>query len=264
MALPLPPGLVPTEVAFLCEMEMITIVPRQRLESIPLLSGATPVLRPPHRAEIPLWLALLLKKQRRANIVAPPWLLSASLQDIIHHETNVDPVAFSPPPPPPKRSDGRGVARTYGASSEVGGDGGGGGGEVILSAPFLPSCTQAAPSHHLPYHWFEMAETLLAHAADDVPAAAEVRTLLRDLQEVRAAKMRGSTSALEGGGGILNLRGVGAMELAESRGFVLGVVDGVRKIGASAEASRREEEEERGEGGGGRGGGGDSDDEMDF
>lgn len=92
----------------------------------------------------------------------------------------------------------------------------------------------------------EMAETLLAHASDDMPASAgEVRGLLRDLVEVRAAKMRQSTTQLEQfGGGVMNLRGVGAMELAENRGFVLGVVDGVRKLGASAEASRREEEEE--------------------
>lgn len=38
MALPLPQGLVPTEVAFLCEMELVTVVPRQRLESIDLLT----------------------------------------------------------------------------------------------------------------------------------------------------------------------------------------------------------------------------------
>jgi hypothetical protein len=38
MALPLPCGLVPSEVAFLCEMELITVVARQRLESIQLLS----------------------------------------------------------------------------------------------------------------------------------------------------------------------------------------------------------------------------------
>lgn len=44
MALPLPPGLVPTEVAFLCEMEMVTVVPRQRLESIPLLSVNNPII----------------------------------------------------------------------------------------------------------------------------------------------------------------------------------------------------------------------------
>jgi GINS complex subunit 2 len=100
-----------------------------------------------------------------------------------------------------------------------------------------------------------MAEMLLAHAGDDIPGAAEVRSLLRDLQEVRAAKMRSSTTQLdEGVAGVMSLRGVGAMELAESRGFVLGVMEGVRKIGASAEASRREEEEA---------GGGDIDDESD-
>lgn len=42
MALPLPPGLVPSEVAFLCEMELVTVVPRQRLDSIDLLSVSWP------------------------------------------------------------------------------------------------------------------------------------------------------------------------------------------------------------------------------
>lgn len=88
---------------------------------------------------------------------------------------------------------------------------------------------------------------LLAHAQDDITSSSEVRSLLRDLQEVRAAKMRSSTAQLEGGvDGVMSLRGVGAMELAESRGFVIGVVEGVRKIGASVEVSRREEDEERG------------------
>lgn len=87
---------------------------------------------------------------------------------------------------------------------------------------------------------------LLAHASDDILSSAEVRSLLRDLQEVRAAKMRSSTSQLEAGvDGVMSLRGVGAMELAESRGFVTAVVEGVRKIGASAEVTRREEGEER-------------------
>ncbi|KAI0478585.1 GINS complex, PSF2 component [Xylariaceae sp. FL0804] len=274
MALPLPSGLVPTEVAFLCEMEMVTIVPRQRLESVPLLSGKTPALRPPHRAELPLWLALLLKKQRRANIVPPPWLLPASLQDLVHQETNVDAEAFSPPPPPVTRSDGRGTARPYAGGGDFDENdndddsfGRGGDHHPILAPPFLPGCTQQAPSGYLPYHWLEMAETLLAHAADDIPGAPEARALLRDLQEVRAAKLRASTRALGadpegggGGGGVLNLRGVGAMELAESRGFVLGVVDGVRRLGASVEASRREEEEDERDR---RGGQDPSDDEMD-
>jgi hypothetical protein len=37
MALPLLPGLNPLEVAFLCEMELVTVIPRQRLEAIQLL-----------------------------------------------------------------------------------------------------------------------------------------------------------------------------------------------------------------------------------
>ncbi len=37
MALPLLPGLTPPEVAFLCEMELVTVIPRQRLEAIQLL-----------------------------------------------------------------------------------------------------------------------------------------------------------------------------------------------------------------------------------
>ncbi|KAL2142967.1 hypothetical protein VTI28DRAFT_489 [Corynascus sepedonium] len=266
MALPLPPGLTHAEVAFLAEMELVTVVPRQRLESIDLLSGKTPTLRPPHRADLPLWLALLLKKQRRANILPPAWLHPDSLRSILLHETKLDPEAFSPPPPAPARADPArpGLARRQQQRQEQRESGS----SVTLSAPFLASCTADAPAGYLPYHWLEVAEALLAHAGDDVAAslgsgsggsggggtgsgsgsgaAGEVRGLLRDLVEVRAAKMRSSAAKLEGfGGGLMSLRGVGAMELAESRGFVLGVVDGVRKIGASAETARREEEEER-------------------
>ncbi|OAA60814.1 DNA replication complex GINS protein psf2 [Cordyceps fumosorosea ARSEF 2679] len=243
MALPLPNALVPNEVAFLCEMELVTVVPRQRLDSIELLGpllreqGTTPSLRPPRRSELPLWLALLLKKQRRANIVAPAWLHPASLRDIVHHETTIDTAGWAPPPPPPVRADSTGNARPLNDPDST----------TPLSPPFLPSCTADAPSGAIPYHWRELAEMLLTHAHDDVPSAAEVRSLLRDLQEVRDAKMRESTARLEAGiDGVMSLRGVGAMELAESRGFLTAVVEGVRKLGASAEATRREEEEEAG------------------
>jgi GINS complex subunit 2 len=43
MALPLPPGLTPTEVAFLCEMEMVTVIPRQRLETLNIISVTLPL-----------------------------------------------------------------------------------------------------------------------------------------------------------------------------------------------------------------------------
>jgi hypothetical protein len=38
MALPLLPGLTPPELAFICEMELVTVIPRQRMNSMPLLS----------------------------------------------------------------------------------------------------------------------------------------------------------------------------------------------------------------------------------
>lgn len=37
MAFPHPRGLLPAEVAFLCEMELVTIIPRQRLDRLDLL-----------------------------------------------------------------------------------------------------------------------------------------------------------------------------------------------------------------------------------
>ena len=42
MALPLPPGLTPSEVSFLCEMELVTVIPRQRLGGLELLGVSVP------------------------------------------------------------------------------------------------------------------------------------------------------------------------------------------------------------------------------
>lgn len=41
MALPLRPGLTPNEVGFLCEMELVTVIPRQRLDALELLGVST-------------------------------------------------------------------------------------------------------------------------------------------------------------------------------------------------------------------------------
>jgi GINS complex subunit 2 len=68
------------------------------------------------------------------------------------------------------------------------------------------------------------------------------------------AKMRASITILEGGG-VSSLRGVGALEVAEGRQFIVGVMDGLRKLGLSREIARRDREEEN------DGEGGDSDDD---
>lgn len=110
-----------------------------------------------------------------------------------------------------------------------------------------------------------MAEMLLEAASDDLIDPDAIRQLLRDLREVRMAKMRKGVDVLSGEGVGVKLDGVGAMEVAENRGFVTGVVDGLRKIGLSREQARREREEEEEErearGYGGRGGS-DEDEDM--
>jgi hypothetical protein len=53
--------------------------------------------------------------------------------------------------------------------------------------------------------------------------------LLRDLREVRMAKLRDGVDVLEAGGGV-QMNGVGGMEVAEGRAFIGGVVDGLRYV----------------------------------
>ncbi|EXJ90542.1 GINS complex subunit 2 [Capronia coronata CBS 617.96] len=228
MAFSNPPGLLPTEVAFLCEMEQVTIVPRQRLERLDLLGGTTRPLIPPQRTNLPLWLAILLKRQRRANIVPPPWLYVESLEEILELETKHFQTSFSLPPAPSS------VARQTDFTGK----------SFYASTPFVESCTASAVPNALPYHWFEMSEMLLDAASDDISDPDRVRQLLRDVREVRLAKMRKEVELLSGDGEGTRLDGVGAMELAESRGFLTGVIDGLRKIDASREQARRDREDE--------------------
>jgi GINS complex subunit 2 len=61
------------------------------------------------------------------------------------------------------------------------------------------------------------------------------------------AKMRASVKTLEGGG-LISLMGVGAMEISEGRQFIVGVMDGLRKLGESREVARRAREEDGNEG----------------
>lgn len=102
---------------------------------------------------------------------------------------------------------------------------------------------------------------LLDSAADDLAEPDRVRQLMRDLREVRAAKMRKGVEVLTGEGDGVRLDGVGAMEIGEGRGFIAGVVDGMRKLGASREQARKDREAEERENG--YGGGGDEDDMQD-
>jgi len=103
---------------------------------------------------------------------------------------------------------------------------------------------------------------LLEAASDDLFEPDSIRRLMRDLREVRVAKMRKGIEVLSGEGEGVRLDGIGAMEVAESRGLITGVIDGLRKIGASKEQARKEREAEERANGYGRQD--DDDDDMSY
>lgn len=194
-----------------------------------------------------MWLALLLKRQRRINIIPPPWLEPENLREILELETTHFQDEFSPaaalPPletdtfPRQPSSKGRGAdlsARQFDAEGKP----------LFLSEPFLNSCTANAPATSLPYHWYEFSQFLLDVAADDLSNPDLTLNLLRDLREVRQAKMRRGYAAITDGSEGVRLDGVGAMEVSESRGFIVDVMRGLRTIGGSREQARREAAEE--------------------
>lgn len=157
----------------------------------------------------------------------PPWLLAENLEEVLELETKHFQDSFSPPPPTP-------LARHTDYTGK----------SFYPSAPFLESCTASANPTALPYHWFEVSEILLEAASDDILEPDRIRQLLRDIREVRLAKMRKGVEHLSGDGKGTRLDGVGAMEISESRGFITGVMDGLRKVDASREQERRDRDEE--------------------
>lgn len=88
-----------------------------------------------------------------------------------------------------------------------------------------------------------MSHLLLEHASDDIPDSDGVKRLLRDIREARAAKLRKKVGSLEGAREV-EVKGLAGLEVAEMGGFVKGVVDGLRSVGASKEVARREREQE--------------------
>ncbi|KAL5112093.1 DNA replication complex GINS protein PSF2 [Taenia crassiceps] len=69
----------PNELEFLAECELVTIVPRIRMESIDLMETQVGPFYPNIPTDVPFWVALYLRQQQKCRIVPPSWLSVARL-----------------------------------------------------------------------------------------------------------------------------------------------------------------------------------------
>ncbi|QPG73353.1 hypothetical protein FOA43_000663 [Brettanomyces nanus] len=76
------------EINFLAEQELVTILPRYTMNGATLIGARLPDLKALRREEVPLWLALILKKQDKCNIVIPEWLTVNFLKKKYEEEMN--------------------------------------------------------------------------------------------------------------------------------------------------------------------------------
>ncbi|QSL65661.1 hypothetical protein MERGE_002974 [Pneumocystis wakefieldiae] len=80
----------PSEIAFIAEFSPIDIIPRQAMDALPLIGGIIPEFKPPSRVTVPLWMAIFLKRQKRANILPPSWLSQEALEGFLEAEHKVE------------------------------------------------------------------------------------------------------------------------------------------------------------------------------
>ncbi|KAF6063242.1 GINS complex family protein [Candida albicans] len=85
---------MPSEITFLAENELITILPRYSIKKIDLIGTSIPNLRAMRRELVPLWVALILKSQDKCSIVPPKWLTVAYLKERYEDEIR-KPLQFS-------------------------------------------------------------------------------------------------------------------------------------------------------------------------
>ncbi|KAJ3413667.1 DNA replication protein psf2 [Chytridiales sp. JEL 0842] len=79
-------GFMPSEIELIAENQMITIIPKHRMEALDLISGTYGPFRPPIKNDVPLWLALTLKKHGKCNIEPPDWMDTDQLAQKIDEE----------------------------------------------------------------------------------------------------------------------------------------------------------------------------------
>ncbi|CAE7802433.1 GINS2, partial [Symbiodinium sp. KB8] len=122
----------------------VTIIPRVDYKELRCISvragpGTYGPFKRKQDAVVPLWLAIRLRSDHKADIVCPPWLTVEALRAAYARET---------------------------------------------------SPQNASTLTMLPVFYLEIASLLFKHAADNIADAEQARQLVKDLEEVRAEKLR--------------------------------------------------------------------------
>ncbi|XP_057980864.1 DNA replication complex GINS protein PSF2 isoform X2 [Malania oleifera] len=87
----------PEEIEFIGEDEMVEIVPNMRMEPLNLICGDFGPFLPQIATQVPLWLAVALKKRGKCTIRPPRWMLVEKLTQVLEAERD-SPGSFQPLP----------------------------------------------------------------------------------------------------------------------------------------------------------------------
>lgn len=86
----------PEEIQFIAGNDIISIVPNFTMEKMDFIQATYGPFIPPLQSQVPLWLALALKKNRKCTIVPPDWLNKEYLQELLQQEEAQDAIQKVP------------------------------------------------------------------------------------------------------------------------------------------------------------------------
>ncbi|XP_052022196.1 DNA replication complex GINS protein PSF2 [Apodemus sylvaticus] len=87
-----------SEVEFLAEKEMVTIIPNFSLDKIYLIGGDLGPFNPGLPVNVPLWLAINLKQRQKCRLLPPEWMDVEKLEQLRDEERKEE--TFTPVPSP--------------------------------------------------------------------------------------------------------------------------------------------------------------------
>lgn len=82
----------------------------------------------------------------------------------------------------------------------------------------------------VPFHYLEVAHLLLKHSSSNINDAQRLREALKDLEDVRACKLKNELQALKPDSEWVQLDGVGAMELQSVRSLCVSALKSFKAI----------------------------------